>query len=559
MQSAGTIHAVRPGATVLICGAAGLSGRSLAELCLRLGATVVLSDRSAETDLGPVLTAALDAQAPDDSPYLNRLIDARPREDAGLLDDFDFAMVLTAPGVPLSSQLFQVARGRGLPIRGENDFGCEAIFKAMEQQMLPAPLIVALTGTDGKSTTAALIAHLVNGATGLEAIACGNFGLPLSRLVLDSFPEDGPSSLPPVLVIECSSFQLELVESLHPDVAMILNLADDHLDRYPGRAEYLAAKLNIIARQNERDILLAPRSIYAEAGLPIDEVARVLPETAPSPSAQSAEEPPSVVSAELDEDSGGDALQVRIGRPRTIAVPTVAEVASAEELVYAGKTFARLADFPLSGLHNQENLRFALLALEGLEVASRHYLRGLHVNRERLAAAVASFAGLPHRMQLVTPGPALRNRMPARGRLLAINDSKATTVQAVAAALASCQQPHQRAFVLLGGRAKGTDFGQLADFHEWECFAYGEAGPQIAERLGSAPVFADLPAAYRAAADAAILWLNEASEAETETEAEAVLLLSPGCASYDAYASYQARGGHFCELVESGHTGENGT
>jgi UDP-N-acetylmuramoylalanine--D-glutamate ligase len=552
------------GNTILVCGAGGLSGRSLAVLCLRLGARVVLSDRNAEADLNEALSEALNQAS-------GRLIDARPREDRDLITQYKVDLVITGPGVPLSGDLFTAAREAGIAVRGENDFASEVIARACERAMLPAPLVVGVTGTDGKSTTVAMLEHLVNEATGLRAIACGNFGLPLSQLALDSFPEDGPASLPPVLIVECSSFQLELVESFHPDVAVVLNIADDHLDRYVDRRAYLDAKLNIVNRQNERDVLLAPRAIYEQAD------ARPYLKAAPAPvsstGADGTQDAPRIGEAG-DAGDATDTVQVHPGRPRLIVVPTVREEPVPETLLYRGREFLPSREFPLPGLHNLENLRFALLALECLENASVHYLRGLHVNRAKLAEAVKNFHGLPHRMEVCRPvtyantsanaaGSSPENDDGARPGILFLNDSKATTVQAVIAALASFPGPDQRVYLLCGGRAKGADFGELGGRDNVELFPYGEAGPQIAERAGTNAVFVDLEGAFGAAVQAARAWIESGAKdrsaenkrgssdaTSAEGARQAIVLLSPACASYDAYTSYASRGEHFRELVK---------
>ncbi|MCR9143177.1 MAG: UDP-N-acetylmuramoyl-L-alanine--D-glutamate ligase [bacterium] len=555
------------GKNILICGAGGLSGRSLAQLCLRLGARVILSDRNAEADLNDALNAALREAKHDGS---DRLVDARPREDRDLLSEYQIDMVITGPGVPLSGDLFAAAGEASIKIRGENDFASEVIALACERAMLPAPLIAGVTGTDGKSTTVAMLERLVNQATGLRAIACGNYGLPLSQLVLDCFPEDGPATLPPVLVVECSSFQLELVESFHPDVAVVLNIADDHLDRYVDRRSYLNAKLNIVNRQNERDVFLAPQSIYEQA---VDR-----PYLHSQSGAAAGGLNGGGVESRVQSDFGdfdgprdaADTVQVHSGRPRRIVVPTVNEEPVPDTLRYRERELLPAADFPLPGIHNQENLRFALKALECLEDASVHYLRGMHVNLERLATALRNFRGLPHRMEICVPGgaePAVDERVRNDGRpsMLYLNDSKATTVQAVVAALASFPEAQQRVFLLCGGRAKGADFGELGGRENVELFPYGEAGAQIAERTGTNAVFADLESAFIAANQAARAWAGlepnskaaednsdslKDSEKHSQSKRQAIVLLSPACASYDAYSSYQSRGEHFRELVE---------
>ena len=136
------------GKTVLVCGASGLSGRAALALCLAAGATKVLaSDRKAPTEADPGGT-----------------IDVRPREDTDLLDDYNIQVIVTAPGVPLSNSIFKTAAEKQIPILGETDLGARAL--AING---PGDVLVAITGTDGKSTTTALLAHLITSATDLPA------------------------------------------------------------------------------------------------------------------------------------------------------------------------------------------------------------------------------------------------------------------------------------------------------------------------------------------------------------------------------------------------------
>lgn len=470
--------------SILLCGAGGLSGRFAAELCVSRGARLWLSDRSADAPWPEAVAAAIKD---------GRAVDLRPRDDAALLDDIlkdrTLDLVITAPGVPLASPLLQAVQQRGLSLRGENDFAYEMLRKICSRNGRAMPRVVAVTGTDGKSTTTALIAHLIAGACGARALPCGNFGRPLSQIVVEQDDAD-------VLVVECSSFQLELVESFAPDVAAILNLADDHLDRYANLDAYLRAKLNVLQNMRAPGVFLAPDWIV--------ERARRVPAGTPTPELRT--------------------------------VPTIAETGMPDRLTYRDADLTAATEFPLPGVHNQENLRFALAVLEALEAQGDSRLV---VDRTKLVEAVRSFSGLAHRMEVVAD----------RDGVLFINDSKATTVQAVGAALASFSGAAERVFLLCGGRGKGADFGALGGRANVTLFPFGEAGPAIAAAvrdvaLDSKAPFADLKTAFEAARKAAEIYVkNEGGRS--------ILLLSPACASFDAFRSYTERGEFFRGLVHA--------
>lgn len=444
---------------ILVAGGLGKSGRAAAKLLADLDAHVYLSD----SDAGPALPAEL-ALARDQG----RLTDVRPREDAGLLSDYPVDMIVLAPGVPLSNPLFAAARmKKNIPVYGENDLAAGLI----QSQWKTKPWVIAVTGTDGKSTTTALIAHLIAACRKENsAMPCGNFGTPLSTLVL--LPEH---SRPSVLVVECSSFQLEPAHFMRADCGMILNLSQDHLDRYATLSEYLAAKLRVTENQEESDAFLAPAAILLEA-------------------------------------------------------PTRAKRTGIESLDYvredgvyfpagpAGRYVCALAEFRLPGLHNRANLNCALFALENY---TRH--RGIGVDDLRLAQLIRDFKGLPHRMEIAGE----------KNGILFINDSKATTVQAVLSGLTAFAG--KKVALLSGGYDKGLVYSELsgkADF----IFPFGQAGAKIQADTNSPAHYATLEQALLKAV-------------ETLTASGGVVYLGPACASYDAYNSYEERGRHFCELV----------
>lgn len=461
----------------LVCGASGLSGQSAARLLRALGHTVILSDRNADVDLSELKAIGCE--------------DVRPREDVELLEAYSVGLVVTAPGVPLSNPIFQAARERNIPIRGENDFGFEVLRKLLRANGAD-PLFVGITGTDGKSTTTALLTHLLNtGVSDCRAVACGNYGVPLSRLALDVHNGDTGAR---VYVVECSSFQLEAVQTFHPHVAILLNVAADHLDRYDSFDDYLATKVRIGANQQSDDLFLIPHSLLAR----VESVGREL-------------------------RSQGFAFQ---GRLRTLQLESLTN-ADDNPLYLQNQKIAERGDFSRPARHDFMNLMFALSALEHLLQRGK-----LHWNPGDMRTALTVFKGLPHRME-----PAGRDD--ARN-IEFINDSKATTVNAVLAALQSFRG--RRIHLLAGGRAKGTAFHDLAGHPDVWLYPFGEAAAEIQSATGTADIYPDLKSAFEAA-------VKNAENQKERGSSATLILLSPGCASYDAFTSYTQRGDYFKELV----------
>ncbi len=387
-----------------------------------------------------------------------KIQDLRPRDDAALIDEcLPLDMVVTAPGVPLSQPMFVRAREKGIPVYGENDFGYEILSKRWKKP----PLVCAITGTDGKSTTTALLDHLAR-AAGVTSVPCGNFGTPLSSLV------GGPETQ--LLSLECSSFQLEPARFLHANAAVILNLSQDHMDRYRNLDEYLEAKLNVTRNQTSSDVLIAPAWILDRAKGPFR---RISMESLPQ-------------------------------RP---------------VLQFRGQDLCDAREFRLTGSHNRSNLEVALAALDDLCRRAGH-----DVEREKLAQAIREFRGLPHRMETVLE----------KEGVLYVNDSKATTVQAVCSGLTAFSG--RRVALLCGGYDKGLHYGELAGFANVELFPFGAAGPKIQQDTKCARLYSDLKQALGAAR-------------EYCRQSSGVVYLGPACASYDAYNSYEERGEHFKSLV----------
>jgi UDP-N-acetylmuramoylalanine--D-glutamate ligase len=375
--------------------------------------------------------------------------------------------VVKSPGVPSEAPVIAAARERGVAVVGELELAWRAIPNRF----------VAVTGTNGKTTTAELLGHIYRTAAEPVAVV-GNVGTPLASLV----GEVAPGA---TVVCECSSFQLEDSDAFAPECAVFLNLAPDHLDRHGTLEAYLAAKLRIFGNQGNDDI-----AVY------------------------NAEEP------ELaGVDLGGCAKRVCFSRG---ADPTC-EVSLAEGTIFHGdEPMLRASEFGLLGGHNLENAMAAAAAALAMGIGEDAVRDGLR-----------SFAGVPHRLE----------RVAEIDGVLYVNDSKATNVASASVGL--------RAFAggvhaILGGSVKGESFVPLAEPVAERCracYLIGAAADRLAEELASVAALgielhrcAGLEDAVRRAAAAA-------GPGE-------VVLLSPACASFDAYRDFEERGEHFRSIVE---------
>jgi UDP-N-acetylmuramoylalanine--D-glutamate ligase len=431
--------------SVLVLGL-GVSGRSAAAFCAERGAHVTAADER-----------GADALAPLDLPASVRVSVGAP-----LPDPAEFDLVVPSPGVPPSRYA-----GRARRVWGDVELAARS---------LRVP-IVAVTGTNGKSTTVLLVEAMLR-AGGLRAEAAGNVGRPALELVgraLDA------------AVLEVSSFQLETVEGFRPRVAVVLNLAPDHLDRHGSLDAYRDAKARILAMQGEDDVAVLNDADPAVATLAARTRARVLRFHRARPPAE-----PGAGCAWLD----AGAIRVRLGSQES-RVP--------------------LDGLPLRGVHNLENVMAALLAASALGVAP-----------EVAARALPGFRGLPHRVETVA----------TRDGVDWVDDSKATNPHAAASALEGCARP---VVWIAGGRDKDLDFDALVEVageRVREAILIGEAAPKLARALsGRVPCseVGRLPAAVARAAKVA--------------RSGDVVLLAPGCSSHDQFTSYEERGRAFRDAV----------
>lgn len=399
--------------------------------------------------------------------------------DLSAADWSGFAALVLAPGVPLTHPAphwtVERARAAGVEIVGDTELFCR-----QRRAGGGKGKVVAITGTNGKSTTTALTAHLI-AASGRRVAMGGNIGTPI--LALDA-PSDGL-----VYVIEYSSFQIDLTPTLDADAACLLNITPDHLDRHGTLEHYAAVKARIFKR-------LGPDGV-AVIGVD-DDICAAIAGTLPAGPALKR------ISARGRVDDGvwfdGRALiEVEGGR----AHPPV-------DLAGIGS---------LRGAHNAQNAAAAFALC-----------RAIGLGREEIAAGLASFPGLAHRMEEVA----------RRGRVLFINDSKATNADAAAKALGS----FDAIYWIAGGLPKEGGIASLAPFFPKIRKAYfiGEAAEAFSRAVEGV-----LPHKISGTLDAAVR--DAARDAENSGDAEPVVLLSPACASYDQFPNFTARGDAFRALA----------
>ena len=478
-------------------------------LALALGSRVLLSDKKGLPRLVLPFTEN------------DKIIDLRPRQDPKILSQYSLDLLVLAPGLPPQLEIIAAARRRGLSILSENDFGFKSLLEVYQQRKRKQPFVIGITGTDGKSTTTALLTDLINKSTKntqLSAISCGNFGLPLSELAWDAQVKD---IFYDVLVVECSSFQLETLEHFHPQIALFLNLAKDHSDRYADLQDYFQSKLRITKLQNEEDLLI------------LSEKLRERVQESQQRQNTKAKFPRLFVPSVSKNQELGKSQKRGMG-------------AQEDTFYFAGEALLAFSELKLPGVHNISNVAFALAGLEELSRRASFAIQSV-----TLRATLRAFKGLAHRLEYV--------KSMALSEFFTIsfyNDSKATTVQAVKAALQSLADKH--IFLLCGGRSKGDDFSALAGVDlalGIDIFPFGEAGPEIAEQIKEAPQISSLklhvPSPNLESAFGQVLnnAENYAKEQRSSADNSSVILLSPACSSLDTYDNYAQRGEHFCQLV----------
>lgn len=445
------------------------SGVAAARLLVAVGARVTVADAKEEAQLGPML-AQLDRKAV--------AVRVGPAYEAALEGA---EVVVVSPGVPVGLPMVRAARARGATVIGE----LELAFR-----FLAAP-VLAVTGTNGKSTTVTLLGLMAERA-GRRAFVGGNIGRALceaARATWEHRRSAAPGVSPyDVVVAEVSSFQLETIERFRPAVAAVLNVTPDHLDRYEALDDYVAAKARIFMNQTASD------------------------------------------TAVLNLDDGRVAAMGRGLRSRRLGFSCRRALRRPEEAgawLEGGKIVAALGGPPVEVVATGE---LRLIGGHNLANATAASAIGLAAGWpvEAIRGALRTFPGLEHALELV------RERRGVRY----VNDSKGTNVDATLKALESFEAP---LLLIAGGRDKGGDFSKLREAiarRVKRLILIGEAAPLIKAAMGSFDRLVEAGSLREAVARAA-----------AEAEPGDVVLLSPACASFDMFADYQDRGRQFKQLV----------
>ncbi|BFM48597.1 UDP-N-acetylmuramoyl-L-alanine--D-glutamate ligase [Marinomonas sp. THO17] len=387
--------------------------------------------------------------------------------DLDVLESLGVTELFVSPGISLKTPVLKRLAEKGVAMRGDIDLFCD---------YANAPF-VAITGSNAKSTVTTLLAKLLQ-ALGKKAIAGGNLGLPALDLLADD--KD-------YYVLELSSFQLETTHALKADVACLLNVSEDHMDRYDDLYEYQRAKQRVYrgckaAVCNKQDILTAP--LLAE-GVPVRAF------TTKSPDLK-----------EFGLLADGEGAWLCRGVERLYHTDNIA----------------------LQGSHNHANVLACLAMLELLKV---------DIKAPQVAEVLASFGGLEHRCETVRKYLGVTY----------INDSKGTNVGATLAALQGLGSSRKNIILIAGGEGKGADFSSLAKPLQQfvrHLYLFGKDAERIAHIVPEDVVFSRCETL-----DEIVL------AASSMAEEGDIVLFSPACASLDMYKNYEVRGQHFVSLVNA--------
>jgi len=381
------------------------------------------------------------------------------------------ALVL-APGIPLNHSIVEKARLYGVDIINDIDF----LFKAN-----PDATFIGVTGTNGKSTTTALITHIIKEA-GFNVQIGGNFGIP--ALSLDPMG-DGD-----ICVLELSSYQLDLIKENQIKIAVILNITPDHISHHGNMANYISAKTNIIQTDKQQSLIIGTDEKEAK------EILESVKNTCPN--------------LNITEISSNDHVKngIKISKNKF-------------KLIEDNKVIDLSFCKTLKGLHNTQNAAAAFAVCKTLNISTKQIEKSLR-----------SFSGLNHRQQLVA----------TLNGVQFINDSKATNANATAKALIT----YNNIYWIIGGRAKETGLDGLEELLDnvKHAFIVGECEDEFAKWCEGKISFTRCKTLDKAVTKSA----NMAFENKISNSS---VLLSPACASFDQFDSFEHRGETFVQLVHS--------
>lgn len=442
---------------VLVVGLA-VTGVPLVKVLCGLGADVIVNDLKEEKNLRDSI---------DELSNLNvdYVLGKHPQtiDSLGHID-----LMVVSPGVSLEIPFIQKIKNRGIEIIGEIELAYR----------LSKGHIIAITGTNGKTTTTALVGEIFKNA-GKNTHIVGNIGIAFICKALETKEDD-------IVVIEVSSFQLESIVDFHPQVAAFLNLTQDHLNRHGTMANYETAKLNLFKNQTEKDF-----AIINYDDLRVREITKKL-----------------------------RAAKIYFSRKEHLERGVFVVD---DKVVFANdgdkKEIISIDDIYIPGKHNLENA----LAAISISIA-------MDVDMEPIIHTLKTFRGVPHRVETVDMINGVKF----------VNDSKATNVDAAIKAIEAIDAP---ILLLAGGLDKGTGFEDLINAFNGKVkhmFVYGETAQKLLETAGK------LNFNF-------ITEVNDLEEAVDNaykmSSAGDTILLSPACASWDMYKSFELRGEHFKDIV----------
>lgn len=433
----------------------GESGIGAAILCKKVGLDVFLSDGGNISD-----------KYKNDLQHYNIAYEEGKHTEEIILNAVE---VIKSPGIPEKNELVKKIRAKGIKIIGEIELAYR--YKGESK-------VIGITGSNGKSTTTSLTYHICKTA-GLDCAMVGNIGYSFARQVAID-PK-------PLYVAEISSFQLDDIELFKPDISVLLNITEDHLDRYEYKFEnYIRSKFNIIKNQTAQDdfIYCADDPVITD----FLKTATILPNLLPF------------------------TMQYQLPKGAYIRDQNMIVKKDEERIAMS------VNDFAVKGKHNQYNTMAAALAASSIGI-----------RKEKIRTALTTFESLEHRMEKV---------LTVRG-IDFINDSKATNVNSTWYALESMTQP---VILILGGIDKGNDYSSMIDLVKEKVKAIvcmGLDNRKIHEAFGKTVEVMVNTSSAREAVHAAFHLANKGD----------VVLLSPACSSFDLFKNYEDRGRQFKEAV----------
>jgi UDP-N-acetylmuramoylalanine--D-glutamate ligase len=450
------------GKNVYIVGAQA-TGVALAKFFHGEGAKITISDKKSRKELGAVA---------------DQLEEFEPQWDleghtAKIMTAQD--LIVLSPGVNPNDKALAPAKEKGIPFIGELELAASLITQP----------IIAITGTNGKSTVAKLVYEFLK-ASGVETWIGGNFGIPLIEFVTTK-----PKAK--VLVVEVSSFQLDTIDTFKPQHAVLLNIAEDHLERYRGMNDYINSKKRLFKNAN-----LESTSIL----------------NADDPMVLDCARDQHVQRGKLNYFTKRAGLEDQISK-------TGGAVAHGREIrvyIRGEKEVYNTLRMKMKGKHSVENVMAAILAA-----------RPYGAKPDAIQKVVDEYPGLPHRLEFVKK----------RGGVEFYNDSKATNVHSVLRALEAFDEP---VILIAGGKDKGIDFAPLIEPVQKKVknlILIGEAKERLNRTIG------DFSETFIIGTfDEAVLLAYQKSRSGD------VILLSPGCSSYDMFKNFEERGNYFKELIQ---------